>query len=628
MKFSLIILLLLVLAIGLHAQTIEQIKVSNEYLWGYGTSTTLEKADNMALKDLISQISVEVKSSFQDIAKEENGQLKEVSESMVSTYSHTTLPFAERKVDEQQNSVNVIRYIPKADLKNIFEGRKSKITSYVSDALDAEQDLRIGDALRYYYAALILLRTHPDHNTISYHVPDKGERLLLTWIPNNIERNLSSLRFKIQQKEEDENSVLFTLHITVFDKPVQNIDYSYWTGDSWSQINNASDGIGSAELSTAVAKNLKELRFRIDYVNNNKARTDSELNEILNDFDVLPFRNEICVSLTSNSGKDNDECLADNEDRQVQANEKPQTANTKEQKEDSKIKEKPTPIFSQVAPDESEAYRLIMSRIMNSITSKRYSANQADFTPEGYTLYQKMITAGNARILDADIDKINYVQTGNMIQARSIPMVFSYPNNRSHFVENVVFGFSPDKKIANVSFAVSAQTANDIMQRSEEWGTPEVKTQLIQFLENYKSAFSVKDANYIESIFSENALIIVGRVLKDYKPIDGMYANLGEKIKYVRLSKQQYIENLKHAFASNEFINIQFESTNIKKVQGENIYGIQIAQNYTSSTYADKGYLFLMLDLNDPNEPKIYVRSWQPEKNPDGSIIGLTDFHF
>ena len=76
-------------------------------------------------------------------------------------------------------------------------------------------------------------------------------------------------------------------------------------------------------------------------------------------------------------------------------------------------------------------------------------------------------------------------------------------------------------------------------------------------------------------------------------------------------------------------MNIHFEENTVKKIGGEDkVYGIQIAQNYCSANYADKGYFFLMLDLNKPEQPKIYVRSWQPEKNPDGSIIGLSDFHF
>ncbi|MDD3568459.1 MAG: hypothetical protein PHT92_08690, partial [Bacteroidales bacterium] len=94
-------------------------------------------------------------------------------------------------------------------------------------------------------------------------------------------------------------------------------------------------------------------------------------------------------------------------------------------------------------------------------------------------------------------------------------------------------------------------------------------------------------------------------------------------------SKKEYLERLKSIFRRNEFINIHFEDNEVRKTQRDDkIYGIQIAQHYHSSTYADKGYLFLMIDLNDTLQPKIYVRSWQPQKNPDGSIYGLEDFRF
>lgn len=82
-------------------------------------------------------------------------------------------------------------------------------------------------------------------------------------------------------------------------------------------------------------------------------------------------------------------------------------------------------------------------------------------------------------------------------------------------------------------------------------------------------------------------------------------------------------------FRSNEYINIHFEDNIVKRTAKEDkIYGIQIAQYYTSQNYSDKGYLFLMIDLNDSLNPLIYVRTWQPRKNPDGSIIGLEDFSF
>ena len=145
-------------------------------------------------------------------------------------------------------------------------------------------------------------------------------------------------------------------------------------------------------------------------------------------------------------------------------------------------------------------------------------------------------------------------------------------------------------------------------------------------MEYYKTAYCLKKIDFVQNVFADNALIIIGNVLKQDKPIENMYQKL-DNVEYIRLTKQEYIERLKHVFYSNEFVNVNFEKSIVKKVNGDDkIYGIQIAQNYWSSNYADKGYLFLMIDLNDPQQPRIYVRSWQPQKNPDGSIIGLEDF--
>ena len=49
---------------------------------------------------------------------------------------------------------------------------------------------------------------------------------------------------------------------------------------------------------------------------------------------------------------------------------------------------------------------------------------------------------------------------------------------------------------------------------------------------------------------------------------------------------------------------------------------------YFSTNYADKGYLFLMVDLRNPKEPIIHVRTWQPEKDPNGKVFGIEDFKF
>ena len=56
------------------------------------------------------------------------------------------------------------------------------------------------------------------------------------------------------------------------------------------------------------------------------------------------------------------------------------------------------------------------------------------------------------------------------------------------------------------------------------------------------------------------------------------------------------------------------------------IYGVKLKQKWQSDSYSDTGYLFLMIDFINPDKPLIHVRTWQPEKFPDGSVISLGDF--
>jgi len=154
---------------------------------------------------------------------------------------------------------------------------------------------------------------------------------------------------------------------------------------------------------------------------------------------------------------------------------------------------------------------------------------------------------------------------------------------------------------------------------------------LTQFLENYKTAFALKRLDYITSIFDDNALIITGTVVKraEYQSQEERTRFLDNKIiKYNRYTKNEYIKHLERSFNSNEFINIRFSNNDIVKARGGygEVYGIQIRQDYYSTNYGDTGYLFLFVDLNDPNNPIIKVRTWQPDRDPDFGLYGLGDF--
>ena len=154
----------------------------------------------------------------------------------------------------------------------------------------------------------------------------------------------------------------------------------------------------------------------------------------------------------------------------------------------------------------------------------------------------------------------------------------------------------------------------------------------MDFLENYKTAYALKRLDYIKTIFDDDAVIITGRIVKRPMVATHTFENNydvrgGTIIKYNRQTKDQYIRNLARTFASNEFVNIRFANNDVIKMgKGGELYAIQIAQDYYSSRYGDKGYLFLMVDINDPEHPLIKVRTWQPNKDPKFGLYGPGDF--
>jgi hypothetical protein len=92
------------------------------------------------------------------------------------------------------------------------------------------------------------------------------------------------------------------------------------------------------------------------------------------------------------------------------------------------------------------------------------------------------------------------------------------------------------------------------------------------------------------------------------------------------MTKSQYIERLKQVFAKQEYVNIQFEDATVKKTNRDSErYQIIIKQHYYSTTYADKGYLFLLADISDPEKPVIHVLVWDEDKN---ALMDYAEWNF
>jgi hypothetical protein len=141
-------------------------------------------------------------------------------------------------------------------------------------------------------------------------------------------------------------------------------------------------------------------------------------------------------------------------------------------------------------------------------------------------------------------------------------------------------------------------------------------------LEDYRTAYCLRDIEYIDKVFSDDAYIITGRVLKRSNKKFGdtpYHADLNneKEVIYTRKTKEQYLYDLNKSFISKEFVNIRFEECNAAKGYSgkEGIYAVQVRQLYYSNNYSDEGILTLAIDMRESTNPLVRVRVWQDERD-------------
>jgi hypothetical protein len=611
MKRILLLYVLFAISTIAYCQSVDEIKADrSNYLWGEGSGITLKKADQEALAMLISQISTQVESSF-TLLKEEmtaNGNsegYKETFESVVKTYSGATLKNTERIVLGNEPDAKVFRYIKRDEIAKVFKERKEKILGFVENAENAKKDVQIADALRYYYWALTLLKSHPEGNSIETY-DDKGQKqLLATWLPKMINDVFAKISIQVAEKELDEAMALYSLSIRYAGQKVSNFDYSYWDGADYTNIISARNGVGSVEL-YGVSKDTEKLKLKAEYIFEGEARIDRELEDVLKKIDPIPFRYSYFTV-----------DLKDKQNEYVEV----KKASAGEVAKADNMNSGGKAVLTEVSnPME---YKKNIDEVLQSIKLGNYTRAQDVFTTEGYDVFTKLISYGNAKLIGTP--ELKFIEFEDKVICRAVPMSFNFKSNNKKFVEEVVFQFNKEGKIDALSFALSQVALDDIIGK-DVWDERD-RLILVNFLESYKTAYALKRIEYIEQIFSDDALIITGKVVK-VKPNELNQYKSNRIVKYNKQTKQQYVKNLRYSFGSKEYINLKFEQSKIRKAgKGGDIYGVQIKQNYFSSNYGDVGYLFLMVDLNNPDEPIIHVRTWQHEIGVNDSIYGLSDFN-
>lgn len=595
----LLLLPFLLVSFAIHAQNWDYIINSGEYYFGESMADTEEQADKEALSRLCSMIAVHVSSDFMsDYKQTMTGQKLDHNEFVhqcILTYTSSTLTNCERMIVEDKGRITVRRWMKRSELSRIYESRISKAKDMVAMAGEALERNKVGIALQYYYWAYSLICSTQYPNEVK----DGDGHILVNWILQQMRYILSDIKVAVDKTDGENVDLLFTYKGT----PVSELEFNYNDGRE-TCVGKAKDGIGTMQMIPDFEGEVYHLNIEYEY--KGLSRGDSEMESVLNVVEKVTL---------------------------PEAFEKVNAIQNVSPKITSKnVKEEHTLSSSQLVT-KNESYQNTIAKVLNAINNHRHTDAYSCFTIDGREMFDKLVGYGKGRIIGEPHVQYYKGHDGEVV-ARGLQMSFSFRNgHKTTFVEDVIFTFDRNGKIKNVAFGLGKDTENDILIKKLSW-KEEIRERLMEFLESYKTAYCLKRLDYIRNIFADDAIIIVGNVTKVYtqqKADDGRMTLKGRNIISTnRYTKDKYLENLARCFRNNEFINIRFVHSDIQKLEKESnrdIICVQLGQDYNSSSYADQGYLFLMIDMSDKDAPFIKVRTWQPEPDSKFGYYNAGDFY-
>jgi len=603
MRHLLYILFFAMLPLSGMADNWDHIRNSGEYYYGQGHGKNITEATERARVQLLNMIATNVSSEFTELVDQttsnNSSEYKSRVTNCIRTYAQASLSNVDCWAEGEEPNVVVKMYIKRSEVYRIYEGRINRAKHLIEMADQALKKRHINDALKYYYWAYSLVRSVQRPNEVK----DDKNQILIDWLPNRIEEILRNIDIRYVGRNGDFVNFEFLYE----NKAVSGLDYSYLDGRSY-EPGSAKDGYGTLEMIKGYQTDTYHINVEYEY--KNKAGGDSEMQSVLN---VIPRK------------------VMDGAAKKVP------------RKSTGKVQSDIIPTGINLTPRETQLvssnalYQTAISKIVEAIKTNRHTGIKQLFTPEGYEIYNELIRYGKARIVGKPKLKFFKGANGGVV-ARGLQMSFSFRTSLiKTFVEDVVFAFNDEQRICNVAFGLGQIAENDILCRNAPGWKDETRELIMEFLEKYKTAYSLKRLDYIREIFADDAKIIVGYVPRPNltKPkSDVPISRKGKQLmKRNQMDKETYLARLEKCFKNNEFINLSFSNTDVQWLEKykndesrKETFGIQIGQEYSSSSYADMGYLFLLVNLTNHDMPLIEVRTWQPNEFDMSKVYNAGDF--
>ena len=586
--------IIITMALTVTAQGVDGIKRNSSYLYGEGGGATLQAAKEAALADLIQKISVTVHSDFTSKERELNqdGNVTSDAEyqSIIRSYSTATLTNVKTIVLKPEPDASVFLYIAKSEIDRIFESRVAKAKEFVGNADEALKNGQIDDALRYYYWSYCLVKSLRYPNEAKIFV-DGQERSLLAWLPTRIDDVMGKV--KVQSRRTADNT--YEITATYDGRPVRSMDYTYFDGVDNSPVYSILDGKGLVELRLGMA--MDAVQLKLEYEFRGLSRNDSEVEAVVGAMKPAVYRRAYHrVALDGAASP------AESTSTDVNGSMQSPLALT----------------------DMGTLGTAVMKPVMQALRSGSIEQCRQKFTAEGWEEFSKLMGYGKVTLMD-DIH-LDYFADGDCVVCRGLPVSCRFNRGRV-FNEKLSFYIdSNSKQITHVAMGLGREAMNDVVLGHLDW-SEKSRTRIVGFLEDYRTAYATKNLEYLDKVFDDNAVIVLGKRLQVAPQLNKEGYMNNHRVQFTQLTKREFLRNLRRQFQSKDYINLHFSQNRIYQLQkGVERYGIEIKQDYYSSNYGDTGYLTLIFDLTNPDQPVIHVRTWQEQPDPNFGVVSPADF--
>jgi len=579
---------------------------SRDYYYGTGVSTDENRAREEAIRELSEMISVTVKSNFELLAREVNMKVEEFAESIVNTYSTATLKNVEQiRAILPNGETEIFCYLSEAEVEKLYNERAEMAFRMYQNGQDNITAGNVAFALKNLYFANLLIKSIPDERVVV------SENEISLEIPRAINKIIQGVKFQLSDDRRINNRErLLQFEVSYQNNPVSLMHFRFWDGNQLAGNGQVRDGKSFVKL-VGNSVDFDELKIFVQYEYYNARREYQAVEDLWDLVEPPKFRNQFTIDLTQFA---------------IPNNSVPSESHAVEMPNSTNLI-----LETQIEIRPMEPLLLSANQFMNVLESGQVSKAKEQYGNDAF-LYQKISSymGYNHPELTQGETTATVNKTRSGFEIRKLMVNHYYPNLHKQATEYLVLDFDTAGTLVDFNLCITDDLYEKFVAQAEygnDWGN---RQEIIKFIEKYRTSFLTRDIETINLMFADEALILIGRKIKprnnpaselSYKQLAGQPG-----FEQIQLTKKEYLERQQRIFKNQQDIFIDFSTFDIvRKNNAIGIYGVEMRQNYSSTSYADEGYLFLLIDFNGAN-PLIYIRAWQPNEWDSAALVNTSNF--